>query len=231
MGMGVLYSVYNCQMRFSTFFFDLDETLYPASCGLWEAIRERINLYMRERLGFSPIEIEARREEYFREYGTTLRGLQANHAVDMEDYLAFVHAVPLERYINPDAGLRAMLAGLLGRKYIFTNADAHHAQRILGTLGLEGIFEGVIDVHVMAPYCKPMPESFELALYAAGSPQPRTCMLLDDQARITRAARQMGFFSVLVGQNGPHPDADAVLSRLADLPGLLESHPSLSTAW
>jgi FMN phosphatase YigB (HAD superfamily) len=38
-------------MRFSTLFFDLDDTLYPNSTGLWNAIKHRMTLYMHERLG------------------------------------------------------------------------------------------------------------------------------------------------------------------------------------
>jgi len=209
-------------MPFTTFFFDLDETLYPASSGLWQAIRERINLYLGERMGFTQAEIDVRREGYFREYGTTLRGLQANFPVDTEDYLAFVHAVPLERYIHPDPATRAMLTGLPGRKFIFTNADRAHAERVLKVVGLERLFDGILDVHVIAPYCKPMPGSFELALKAAGRPDPASCVLIDDQARITRAAREQGLFAVLMGKDGPSPDADAVIARLTDLPAALQ---------
>ena len=212
-------------MRFSTLFFDLDETLYPANSGLWAAIRGRINAYLLERMGFSPEEIDARRDQYFREYGTTLRGLQANYAVDMEDYLAFVHDVPLDQYLKPDPQLRLMLEELQARKFIFTNADRAHADRVLNALGLRGLFDGILDVHVIAPYCKPMPEAFGLALKAAGSPPPSDCALLDDQARITRAAQELGFYTVLVGKDGAGQDADASLDRLIDLPGLLERVP------
>jgi putative hydrolase of the HAD superfamily len=208
-------------MRFSTLFFDLDETLYPPGNGLWGEIRERINAYMQERLGLSMEQVELLREQYFRDYGTTLRGLQANYSVDMADYLAFVHAVPLDRYLHPDPELHAVIAGIPGRKFIITNADSNHANRVLDALGLQGLFEGIFDVYTMAPYCKPMPEAFTLALAAAGSPDPATCLLLDDQARITRAAHQMGFFSILVGKEGATPDADATLKRLVDLPDLL----------
>jgi pyrimidine 5'-nucleotidase len=208
-------------MRFSTFFFDLDETLYPPGNGLWVEIRRRINAYMLERLGLAKEQIESLREQYFREYGTTLRGLQANYSVDMADYLAFVHAVPLDRYLHPDSELRAAIAGIPGRKFIFTNADANHANRVLKALGLQGLFDGICDVYSMAPYCKPMPEAFALALAAAGNPLPSTCLLLDDQARITRAARQLGFYTVLVGRDEASADADASLLRLVDLPGLL----------
>lgn len=207
-------------MRFTTFFFDLDETLYPASSGLWVEIRTRINAYMRERLGFTPEEIEVVREKYFRQYGTTLRGLQANHQVDMDDYLAFVHDVPLAAYLQPDPRLRAALESIRARKFIFTNADCAHAARVTKALGLDGIFDGCIDVNVIAPYCKPMPESFEKALAAAGSPDPRACVLLDDQARITRAARALGMYTVLVGKDDPGFDADEALTNLADLPSI-----------
>jgi putative hydrolase of the HAD superfamily len=208
-------------MRFHTFFFDLDETLYPSSSGLWLEIRNRINTYMHEKMNFPWEEIETVREKYFREYGTTLRGLQANHQVDMDEYLDFVHNVPLEPHLQPDPLLRAALEGIHARKFIFTNADAAHAARVTRALGLEGLFDGVIDVHVIAPYCKPMPESFELALKAAGSPEPRNCVLLDDQGRITRAARALGMYTVLVGREEPGFDADEALPRLSGLPELI----------
>jgi len=209
-------------MRFNTFFFDLDETLYPTSSGLWSAIRERINTFLLERMGFPPDQIDVMREQYFREYGTTLRGLQANYTVDMDEYLAFVHNVPLEAHLHPDPVLRGVIEALPARKFIFTNADSLHANRVLDVLGLQGLFDGILDVYTLAPYCKPMPESFELALQAAGSPDPHTCALLDDQARITRAAHRLGLYTILVGKETAGEDADAALVKWADLPGLLD---------
>ncbi len=35
-------------MHFKSLYFDLDDTLYPASSGLWDAIRERMNTYMQK---------------------------------------------------------------------------------------------------------------------------------------------------------------------------------------
>jgi pyrimidine 5'-nucleotidase len=208
-------------MRFNTLFFDLDETLYPASSGLWTAIRERINAFMHERMGFPPEQIAELREQFFRDYGTTLRGLQVNYTVDMEEYLAFVHDIPLEAHLHPDPELRRVIEALPARKYIFTNADSLHANRVLDVLGLQGLFDGILDVHTLAPYCKPMPESFELALLATGSSDPHTCALLDDQIRITRAARSVGLYTILVGKEAADEDADASLKKWIDLPGLL----------
>jgi putative hydrolase of the HAD superfamily len=221
-GMSVLYTAYNNAMNYTTFFFDLDETIYPPNSGLWEAIRERINAYLHARIGIPQEQVASLREKYFKEYGTTLRGLQANYEVDTDEYLAFVHNVPIGRYIHPDPGLRMALAGIRARKFIFTNADANHARRVLEATGLQGLFDGIIDVHTTAPHCKPMPGAFELALEATGNPEPHTCVLLDDQGRVTRAARQLGMYTILVGKNALGDEADASLLQLADLPTLLD---------
>src|SRR5512143_1760368 len=82
---------YNDRMRFSTVFFDLDDTLYPSTTGLWPVLKSRMSEYMRVRMGIPAEKIPGLREQYFREYGTTLRGLQANHSIDVADYLAYVH--------------------------------------------------------------------------------------------------------------------------------------------
>ena len=209
-------------MRFTTIFFDLDDTLYPASTGLWGAIKERMTLYMHERMGIPMQDIPRLREAYYLEFGTTLRGLQANHGIDAQEYLAFVHDLPLDAYLRPEPGLREVINSLGTRNLVFTNADAAHARRVLAVLGLEDCFESVVDVNAVAPYCKPMPESFRVALQAAGEHEARRCVMIDDLARTTRAAREAGLFAVLYGQEGPHPDADAVLTDWRRLPALLD---------
>ena len=208
-------------MQFTTIFFDLDDTLYPSSTGLWEAIKERMSLYMRDRMGFDPAEISRVREKYYLQYGTTLRGLQANHEIDVEDFLAFVHDLPLADFILPNPELCEIIAALGTRNLIFTNADAAHARRVLKVLGVDECFENIVDVNAVAPYCKPMPESFEIAMRAAGESNPARCVMIDDLPRTTSAARDAGWFSILFGQDTPHPDADATLGDWRDLASIL----------
>ena len=212
---------YNHEMRFTTLFFDLDDTLYPSTTGLWPAIKGRMNLYMIERLGISESDVPFLREQYFKMYGTTLRGLEERHHVDKEDFLAFVHDLPLQEYLKPDPILRQVIASLPTRNLIFTNADLPHARRVLTALRLDDLFETVVDVNAVYPYCKPMPESFAIAMDLADEPDPRKCVMIDDLARTTRAARNVGMASLLYGCDEPTEDASGVFTDWTHLPILL----------
>lgn len=208
-------------MRFTTIFFDLDDTLYPNATGLWQAIKGRINLYMIERLNIPEKDAPALRESYFKMYGTTLRGLQARHKANAEDFLAFVHDLPLQDYLTPDPLQRDVIASLPHRKLVFTNADSAHARRVLAALDLGGLFEAIVDIHKVAPYCKPMPESFAIAQELANEPDPRNCVMIDDLPRTTRAALDAGMASILYGTEEPTSEASGVFKDWTRLPILL----------
>ena len=208
-------------MRFTTLFFDLDGTLYSNSTGLWDAIRDRMNLYMRDRMGFPEKDVPQLREQYFKMYGTTLRGLQARHQVDVEDFLAFVHDLPLKNYIKPDPIQRNVIASLGTRNLIFTNADVNHARRVLSVLQLDDLFDVIVDLNAVSPYCKPMPESFAIAMELADEPDPRKCVMIDDLPRTTRAALDVGMASLLYGCDEPTSDASGVFTDWTHLPILL----------
>jgi pyrimidine 5'-nucleotidase len=208
-------------MRFTTLFFDLDDTLYPSSTGLWPAIKNRMNLYMTERLGIPEIDVPFLREQYFKMYGTTLRGLEERHSVDKEDFLAFVHDLPLHEYLTPNPIVRDVICSLSTRNLIFTNADTSHARRVLAALQLDDLFEVVVDVNAVSPYCKPMPESFAIAMDLADEPDPRKCVMIDDLPRTTRAALNVGMASLLYGYNEANEDASGVFTDWTHLPILL----------
>lgn len=214
-------SRYNRRVRFSTIFFDLDDTLYPADSGLWPMIKQRMTRYMVDRMRIPEADVPRLRETYFRRYGTTLRGLQANHVVDTEDYLAYVHDVRLADYIQPDPVQQSVLADLPTRNVVFTNADANHARRVLRELEIEQHFADIIDVNRMDPHCKPQREALLLALGIAGEANPGRCALIDDLPHTTRAAREMGLFAVLFGARGQGIDADAACADWAALPTVL----------
>jgi putative hydrolase of the HAD superfamily len=207
-------------MTLRVLFFDLDDTLYSHTNGLWEAIRQRMTVYLRDQLGFPPDKIQEIRQSYYETYGTTLRGLQNHHQVDENDFLAYAHDLPLEQYISPDPQLHRMLESLEQSKWIFTNADANHAQRVLQTLGVEDCFSGIIDVRALGFLCKPDYEAYTQALKLSGENNPRNCVLLDDSIRNLGPAHQIGFTTVLVGSTELHPEADYSVESIVDLPNV-----------
>jgi pyrimidine 5'-nucleotidase len=212
-----MFSVILFCMRLTTLFFDLDDTVYDNTNGLWQAIRHRMNQYMCERLNMPAKQAALLRRKYYESYGTTLRGLQIHHHVDPDEYLAYVHDLPLAAYLKPDAQLRAMLLSLPQKKWIFTNADAAHAHRVLTFLDIRECFEGIIDVRALSFHCKPEEQAYLIALDLARASDPRNCVLLDDSPRNLAPAQRMGFTTVLVGKNEARPAADYTITRLRDL--------------
>ncbi len=200
---------------------DLDGTIYPEAAGLWPAIKERIGRYLTERLGLAPSEAQRLRQEYVQRYGTTLRGLQLHHGVDPHEFLAYVHDLPVETMLQPDPRLRAVLETLPQRKWVFTNADEPHTWRVLRRLGVADLFEGVIDLAATGFHPKPQPQAFAVALARLGHPPAEAVLVVDDLPRNTRAARRLGFLSVLVGNEPAHPeDAHYFLPDIYHLPTL-----------
>jgi putative hydrolase of the HAD superfamily len=188
--------------RIEVVFFDVDETLYPRGAGLMQAIGRRIQVYMEERLGMPPELVERLRVEYVRDYGTSLRGLQLNQHIDTEDYLAFVHDVPIGDYIGPNPPLRTMLQSLWARKLIFTNATAEHALNVTRALGVTSFFERIVDVRTFDFVCKPHPEVYE-RIVALANVKPERCLLVDDNIRNLRPGKELGMLTVMVGDHDP----------------------------
>jgi pyrimidine 5'-nucleotidase len=111
-----------------------------------------------------------------------------------------------------------MLLSIPHRRWVFTNADAAHANRVLDILGISDCFEDMIDVWRMNPLCKPKEGAYQLALKLVGESNPNSCALLDDSIGNLAPAKKIGFFTVLVGKNGQHPSADRSLIDIHDLP-------------
>ncbi|KAA3648167.1 MAG: pyrimidine 5'-nucleotidase [Chloroflexi bacterium] len=211
----------------STYFLDLDGTFYANSLGMWEAISERINAFLERHMGFDKAAIDKAREDYYVQYGTTLRGLMLHHEVDPLEYLAYVHNVPLDDYLTPNPAIQKALEALPGTKWIFTNADTAHAKRVLEAVGVSlDLFAGFIDV-VRTDYVnKPDEAAYRKALEIAGGPPPSTCVMVDDQDRNLAPSRRLGMHTVLVGPDVEDRAAHTNIAELHQLPaalnGLLE---------
>ncbi|MGY9015462.1 MAG: pyrimidine 5'-nucleotidase, partial [Rhodospirillales bacterium] len=139
-----------------TWVFDLDNTLYPASCNLFAGVDVRIREFVADFLGLEQDEAYKVQKQFFKEYGTTLRGLMDVHGMAPKEYLDYVHAIDLSPVVaNPE--LDKALAALPGRKIIFTNGDTPHAERVMDRLGVKQHFEPVFDIVAAGYVPKPNP--------------------------------------------------------------------------
>lgn len=179
-----------------TWVFDLDNTLYPASCRLFDQVEQRMGLYVQQLLNLSPVDARALQKQYFRDHTTTLRGLMIHHGVEPGDFMDFVHKIDVSG-VQADARLDAALAALPGRKVIFTNGSTKHAENVLGRLGIGAHFDGVFDIADANFIPKPDHASYRAMVERFGIVPARAAMF-DDMPRNLQPAAELGMSTVWI---------------------------------
>lgn len=204
-------------MTIAAILFDLDNTLYPVSSGLMQGVDTRITQYVQNLLGLGWEQALELRRRYFVDYGTTLRGLQHNHTVDPEDYLAYVHDLVLESFLASDAELDRLLGQVAATKVVFTNSPIEYARRVLATLGIDRHFAQIFDIRFFAFLPKPDPLAYQRALDALGLAGAQT-LLVEDTAQNLAPARALGMRTILVAAQ---PDTRLAVSADHVAPDIL----------
>jgi putative hydrolase of the HAD superfamily len=176
--------------------FDLDNTLYPASCNLFDQVDRRIGAFIGELLQVDAAEAKRLQKHYFREYGTTLRGLMDHHGIAPAGFLEYVHAIDVSP-VPPSPALGAALSALDGRKLIFTNGSVAHAERVMNRLGVAGHFAGVFDIVAADYQPKPNPATYA-AMVERHNVDPRAAAMFEDLPRNLAPAAALGMTTILV---------------------------------
>lgn len=179
-----------------TWVFDLDNTLYPHHLNLWQQVDVRIRDFVAAWLKVSPEEAFRIQKDYYRRYGTTMRGMMLEHGVHADDYLAYVHEIdhsPLE----PNPAMGDAIAALPGRKLILTNGSVAHAGKVLARLGISHHFEAVFDIIAAELEPKPAPQTYHRFLQRHGV-DPLRAAMFEDLARNLAVPHQLGMTTVLV---------------------------------
>jgi putative hydrolase of the HAD superfamily len=182
--------------RVDTWVFDLDNTLYPHHINLWEQVDERIRDYIADFLKISRDEAFRLQKDYYKRYGTSMRGLMTEHGMAPDDFLDFVHQIdhsPLE----PNEALGSAIARLSGRKLILTNGTRRHAQAVLARLKLEHHFDDVFDIVAAELEPKPSPQTYARFL-KAHAVDPARAAMFEDLARNLKEPHALGMTTVLV---------------------------------
>ena len=202
--------------RIDHWVFDLDNTLYPATSGLFAQIDVRMTAYVQRYLQIEIAEARALQKRYYEEFGATLAGMMTRHGMEPHDFLENVHDVDYTP-VKLDAPLAALIAGLPGKKLVFTNGPRQHARRVLDRLGIAQCFEGVFAIEDGQFAPKPSVLAFE-RLQARFGFVPGQALFFDDLANNIAAGKAFGMRTALVGSGkSPHghpAEADLVIDGL-----------------
>jgi putative hydrolase of the HAD superfamily len=188
--------------------FDLDNTLYPARCNLFAQIDVRIGRYIADWLKVDAEEARRVQKAYWRDHGTSMRGMMTLHGVDPRHYLDYVHDIdysPIPTSPELDAALKA----LPGRKIIFTAGDVPHAERVMERLGVAHHFEAIFDIVAGDYWPKPHQQIYDKLVTKHGVDPTRACMA-DDIAINLKPASDMGMRTVWIR-------TDESVKRAADI--------------
>ncbi|MDP6953352.1 MAG: pyrimidine 5'-nucleotidase [Alphaproteobacteria bacterium] len=207
-----------------TWIFDLDNTLYPAECELFAQVDSRMGAYISALLALDATAARALQKTYYRQHGTTLRGLMDNHGVEPEDYLDYVHDIDLSP-LDAVPSLAAALAALPGRRYVFTNGSRKHALQVLERLGLAPLFAGIFDI-IAADYV-PKPQALTYDRFIAEFDiDPTTAVFVEDSVANLAPAAALGMRTVWLCQReapGSETGPDYVDHVIDDLGQWLEA--------
>ncbi|MDA8637855.1 pyrimidine 5'-nucleotidase [Rhodospirillales bacterium] len=176
--------------------FDLDNTLYPAASNLFDQVDWKMTDYVAALLSVDKVEARRLQKDYFRSFGTTMKGLMTVHDVDPHEFMAFVHDIDLSP-ISADTILNNAIESLPGRKVIFTNGSTPHADNITKHLGIDHLFEGCFDIVDAGFEPKPNLETYKVFCDRFDI-DPTRAVMVEDMAKNLAPAAVLGMTTVWV---------------------------------
>ena len=182
--------------KISTWIFDLDNTLYSADSGIFQQVHTLMSKFVSAHLNIDIKKATELQRKYYRQHGTTLRGLMDNHNVDPDHFLSEVHQLDYS-IVGPNFKLNRELKKLKGRKIIYTNANRQHANDILIRLELTNVFDEIFDIKTANYIPKPEASPYE-QIISDFNIDPITTIMFDDIAKNLVPAKNVGFASVWI---------------------------------
>ncbi|MGL4974222.1 MAG: pyrimidine 5'-nucleotidase [Bosea sp. (in: a-proteobacteria)] len=190
-----------------TWVFDLDNTLYPHEARIWPQVDERITLFMSEFFGIDGMSARALQKYYYHRYGTSLKGLMAEYAIDPKTFLDFAHDIDVSE-LAPDPALGLAIAALPGRKLIMTNGTVAHAENIAGQLDIFRHFDGAFGIIEAGYVPKPERGAFD-TFFKNFDVDPKRAAMFEDIEKNLIVPDELGMQTVLVLPRTPDPYREA----------------------
>jgi len=201
-----------------TWIFDLDNTLYPASCRLFDQIDVRMGEFISDLFKVDRVEARRIQKDFFYKYGTTLRGLMSEHQMAPETFLDYVHDID-HSPVPANVALAANLEALPGRKLVFTNGTVSHATNVMQRIGITHLFDGIFDIVHSDFIPKPERGPYEKFI-AQHDVDPGKAAMFEDIARNLAVPHELGMTTVLV-----HDDANEDSAKINSVSGDAQGAP------
>ena len=181
--------------------FDLDNTLYSGDTKVFDQVDKKMSKFISEKLNVSIEEAKKIQKNYFHEYNTTLNGMIKNHKIDANEFLEFVHDVDLN-FLKEDKALENEIRKLNGKKIIFTNGSKAHAANVTKRIGIDKLFDGVIEKVESNFIPKPSIEPYK-KIIENYKIEPQYCIFFEDIARNLKPAHELGMKTVWIKNDEP----------------------------
>ena len=180
----------------NSWIFDLDNTLYPADSGIFHQVHVLMGKFISKHLNVEIKQAQKIQRKYYKQHGTTLKGLMENYQIDPDVFLEEVHRLDYS-IIHPNYELKKSLKKINGKKFIFTNANKKHAGVILDKLQIADLFAGIFDIKMANYIPKPEIEPYE-KLIETYNINPHRAVMFDDIAKNLVPASKIGFTTVWI---------------------------------
>jgi len=182
--------------KITTWIFDLDNTLYSADSGIFQQVHTLMGEFISKNLNIETKQAQELQSKYYKQHGTTLRGLMDNHGIDPNHFLSEVHNLDYS-IVGPNKELNIELEKLEGRKIIYTNANRQHADNVLKRLELTHMFDAIFDIKSANYIPKPEISPYQQIINDFDINSSSVAMF-DDIAKNLVPAKNVGFTSVWI---------------------------------
>lgn len=226
--------------KITTIIFDVDDTLYDVGTGFTtHRTTDVVASFMVDKLHFkSKEEAQKLRDEYFKKYHSTAKGLTAAEAegrlpplpdgvtlppgrtklfdpVDLDEYWSNNLDFSMLGGPDPDCVETFQLMSSNPNWNLnlvaFSNGTRKYVCRALKEIGLDSFFpdENLFSVSDVLPHCKPDNGSFDLVLKKVGA-TAEECVMVEDSMKNVRAAKALGMRTILVAGRGKSKKSGAM---------------------
>ena len=199
-----------------TWIFDLDNTLHDTGRKLFPIINKKMNTYIQNFLHINEKKANKIRQDYWMNYGSTLKGLMKNYAINPYHFLNHTHKINnFNDLVFPAKHLKNILSNLKGRKILFTNAPKAYAMNVIKICGICQFFEDFHFIENSNFNGKPSRENMKkfLAKYKI-----ERSYFVDDEKENLKTAKQFGVQTIWIHKSKKKPTyVDKKITTLNEL--------------